>query len=96
MQRLIELRKENPTFCGGETEVIDTGNPGFLGYVRQHEGPRIVVLGSFTEPEQRIAANELRQHGLGYAFVDLVNGTTHSATDHLFLEPLGSIWLTGV
>jgi len=95
LRRLIERRKESPAFCGGETEIVDTGNPHVLGYVRQSQGQRILVLASFSEQEQRIAANDLRVHGLSYAFVDLVSGKQRAATEDLTLEPLGFVWLLG-
>jgi amylosucrase len=96
LRRLIERRKESPAFCGGDTEIVDTGNPHVLGYVRQSLGQRILVLASFSEQEQRIAANDLRVHGLSYAFVDLVSGRQSMATEDLTLEPLSFVWLQGL
>jgi amylosucrase len=90
---LIDLRKENPAFAGGETDFIDTGNPQVLGYVRQHEGQRVLVLASFIETEQRVPANELRLHGLGYTFTDLVSGERITCDGDLILEPYGFVWL---
>ncbi len=96
LRRLIELRKENPACGGGETEIIDTGNPHVFGYVRQHGGQRMVVLANFSEKEQRVAANELRLHGLGYRFTELVGGGEITAGVDLILEPLGFMWLRAV
>jgi glycosidase len=93
LQHLIGLRKENAACCGGETEFIDTGNPHVLGYVRRHGSQRMVVLASFSEREQTVAANELRLHGLGYSFVDLVGGRQIEAGADLVLEPLQFVWL---
>jgi amylosucrase len=93
LRHLIELRNEHPAFRGGETESIDTGNPHVFGYVRQYQGQRVVVLANFSEREQRVAANELRLHGLGYAFGDLVSGREVAAGADLVLEPLGVAWL---
>lgn len=93
LRRLIDLRKENPAFAGGETDVINTGNPHVFGYVRQHEGQRVLVLASFIETEQRIPANELRLHGLGYTFTDLVSGERVTCDGDLILEPYGFVWL---
>jgi amylosucrase len=61
--------------------------------VRQSEGWRVLVLASFSEREQRILANHLRVHGLGYTFRDLITGRKVSATEDLTLEPLGFVWL---
>ncbi len=93
LRRLIVLRKESPAFGGGETEIIDTGNPHVLGYVRRYEGERILILASFSEGAQRIAANDLRLHGLGYAFTDLVTGEQISSDEDLVLEPYRFVWL---
>ena len=93
LQHLIGLRKENRGCGGSETEFIDTGNPHVLGYVRRHGGQRMVVLANFSEREQAVAANELRLHGLGYSFVDLVSGRALDAGADLVLESLGFVWL---
>ena len=93
LQHLIGLRKENPACCGSETEFIDAGNPHVLGYVRQHQGQRAVVLASFSEREQTVAANELRLHGLSYAFTDLVTGEQITSDQDLILEPYQFVWL---
>jgi len=96
LRRLIELRKENPACGGGETEIVNAGNPHVFGYVRQHGGQRMVVFANFSEQAQRVAANELRLHGLGYRFADLVGGGEITASADLVLEPLGFMWLTAM
>jgi amylosucrase len=93
LRRLIALRKACAAMGQGETEIVDAGNPHVLCYIRQGEGQRILVLANFSEQEQRIAANELRLHGLGYNFCDLVSGQEISAVEELVLEPLGLVWL---
>jgi glycosidase len=93
LRRLIGLRKENPAFAGGETQIIDTGNPHVFGYVRYHGGQRVLVLASFTEQEQRIAANKLRLHGLSYAFIDLVISEQIKSDEDLILGPYRFVWL---
>jgi hypothetical protein len=94
LRHLIELRKEHPACGAGETEIIDTGNPHVLSYVRQHEGERMLVLANFSEAGQAVAANELRLHGLGYQFADLVSGREITAGEDLILEPLCCVWLS--
>jgi len=96
LRRLITLRKQHPVFGKGETEVIDTGNPHVFGYVRRFEGERVLVLASFSEAEQHIAANDLRIHGLSYAFTDLATGQQVSSDQDLVLEPYRFIWLKAV
>jgi amylosucrase len=55
-------------------EVVDIGNPHVFAYVRQGAGARVLALHNMTERERPIGANELRLHGLGYAWRDLVAG----------------------
>jgi amylosucrase len=98
---LIEIRKNTPTLAGGETEIIDTGNPHVFGYVRQQadgsgdegESGRVLVLANFIENEQRIKANELRLHGLSYTFTELVTGEQVVSDTDLILEPYSFVWL---
>jgi glycosidase len=100
LRRLIETRKNTPAFAGGETEIIDTGNAHVFGYVRQNtkslkdrKSGRVLVLASFIEREQKIAANELRLHGLGYGFTDLVTGEQITSDEDLTLGPYCFVWL---
>ena len=72
LRKLIELRKELPAFSGQEIQVIDTGSPHLLGYVRSHENQRVLVFANFTEGEQRLPANLLRLYGMSYQYHDLL------------------------
>ena len=101
LRRLTEMRKSSLAFSGGVTDIIDTGNLQVFGYVRQHAdqgsdkdgSDRILVLSNFSEDEQRIAANELRLHGLSYALTDLVTGDQITSNEDLVLEPYCFVWL---
>jgi glycosidase len=93
LRRLIVSRKETSAFAGGDTEIIDIGNPHILGYVRQHGAQRVLVLASFSEHTQQIPANELRLYGLGYSFKDLVTGEAITANTDLIMEPYRFVWL---
>jgi amylosucrase len=93
LMRLIDLRRECPAFGGGEMLVLDAGNPHVFGYLRQHGGERVLALANFSESEQRVSANTLRLHGLGYAFTDLVTGQAISLAADLVLEPYRFVWL---
>ena len=72
LRKLIELRKELPAFSGQEIQVIDTGSPHLLGYVRSHANQRVLVFANFTEGEQRLPANLLRLYGMSYKYIDLL------------------------
>jgi glycosidase len=108
LRRLIEVRQENPVLGRSETEIIETGNPHVFGFVRQStdhkekweqtQAPasRVLVLASFSEHEQKVDANRVRVHGLGYQFVDLVTGQEFSLGQDLVLPPYGFVWLKAV
>jgi amylosucrase len=81
LQQLIELRKGNPVFAGGQMEVIDTGSEHVLGFVRIRDVERCLVLANFSEQEQKIPANVLRLYGLSYNFKDLLSGESIALQD---------------
>lgn len=92
LRALIELRKRHPGFGGGATEVMSTGSEHVLGYIRQAEGQRILVLANFSEQEQPLSENVFRVYGLGYGFQDLLRGEPFAARD-LVLGPYESLFL---
>jgi amylosucrase len=67
------MRKAHPVFAGHETEIIDTGNPHVLGFLKVQAGDRVLALANFSEDGQVIPTNLLRLYGLGYQFVDLLS-----------------------
>ncbi len=93
LAHLIRLRKESPALAAGETDVLDTGNGHVFGYVRHHEGQRVLALANFSEREQRVAANALRLYGLDDAVTDLVSGERITPRDDLALAPYRLVWL---
>jgi glycosidase len=81
LRQLIDMRLATPAFGGQEMQVIDTGNPHVLGYVRNHASQRAIVLANFSERDQKISGNILRVYGLGYSFTDLISGEVLQAQD---------------
>jgi glycosidase len=73
LQSLIKLRKSEEVFSGHETEIIDCSNPHVFGFLRIHQGERVLVLANFSENMQKIPANYLRMYDLGYHFIDLLS-----------------------
>ncbi len=96
LQRLIVVRKGTATFAGGEMSVVDTNNPHVFGYVRKNDHGRILALANFSEREQRVAANAVRNHGLSYSFRDLVSGDIIALGEDLTLGPYQFVWLTAI
>ena len=92
LRQLIRVHKEEAAFAGNDMQVMNVGNDHVLGYVRQHEGKRVLVLANFSEQAQTLSGNLLRLYGLSYTFTDLVTGQTIAAGD-LELRPLGFMCL---
>ncbi|MCA9145333.1 MAG: alpha-glucosidase C-terminal domain-containing protein [Planctomycetaceae bacterium] len=95
-QRMIQLRKELPALANLQMELIATDNPHVLGYVRMHEGNRLLVLANFSDEPQTVAGNRLRTAGLGRFFQDRISGTTLTTSVDVSLEPYGFMWLERV
>ena len=95
LQRLVRLRKQTIAFTGGQLQVMNTGNPHVLGYVRTSNHNSVLVFANFTEGEQVINANLLRLYGLSYQFADLISGDIHQQED-LVLPPYGFAPLAGI
>jgi amylosucrase len=92
LQRLIQLRLRNPVFAGQAMQVINTGNPHVLGYVRLHDHQRALVFANFSEEEQPLPGNLLRLYGLGYQLTDMLTRKAIAVQDFT-LDPLGFICL---
>jgi amylosucrase len=92
LQRLIRLRQHTPAFTGGQLQVMNTGNPHVLGYVRTHQHDSVLVFANFSESEQTVSANQLRLYGLSYQFVDLISAEAFPLQD-LVLPSFGFVCL---
>jgi amylosucrase len=95
-QRMIQLRKELPALADLQMELVATDNPHVLGYVRMHEGNRLLVLANFSEEPQAVAGNRLRTAGLGRFFQDRISGTTIATSTDIELDTYGFLWLERV
>ncbi len=102
LQRRIRLRAAEPALAGNALEPAATGNPHVIGYVRRGRmeeersdaAPnRLLVLGNFSEREQRIAGDVLRRYGTGYEFEDVLSGKVLRAEAAVSLRPYQSVWL---
>jgi amylosucrase len=56
---LIELRKGNEAFSGGELEIIRPENDHVLGFIRSCGAERALIFANFSEAPQTIAAQAL-------------------------------------
>ncbi|HNK64040.1 MAG TPA: alpha-amylase family glycosyl hydrolase [Anaerolineales bacterium] len=84
---LIDLRKQNTVFAGGDLEVVPTENDHILGFMRTHAGKRAMVFANFSESPQTLPARIIEQ----YAVTGLkkLHGRSHiSIKNVLTVEPL--------
>ena len=92
-QRMIQLRKELPALADQKMELVATDNPHVLGYIRSHDGNRLLVLANFSDQPQSVAGNRLRTAGLGRFFQDRIGNATVATSTDVALEPYGFLWL---
>ncbi|MFZ5820987.1 MAG: alpha-amylase family protein [Chloroflexota bacterium] len=64
LQALVQLRKSQPVFSGGDLDLIQTENEHALGYARLYAGQRAVVFANFSEVEQVIPSKVIEQNNL--------------------------------
>lgn len=93
IQRMIGLRKTRPAMAGIGIELIPTDHRSLLGFVRQNEGDRLVVVANVSDSPQQLSENRLRIAGLGNYFFDLLSETTINADHPIQLEPYRILWL---
>ncbi len=74
-------------------ELLGTDNEHVLGFVRIHEGHRLIALANFTETAQTIDGNKLRMRGLGRFFEDVITGNTISTATTLTMDAYQYMWL---
>ena len=84
---MIELRKSNDVFTGGDLEVIPTDNEHVLGFMRTRAGKRAVVFANFSENTQTIPPRIIEQYSI--TGLKKLHGRNHvSPKKSLELEPL--------
>jgi len=93
IKQMISLRKDSPALYGMDMELIQMPNPHVLGYMRKHEGHRLIVLANFCDSTATLAGNRIRTAGLGRLFIDLLTGREFTTGDAIELEAYQSVWL---
>ncbi len=93
ISKLIELRKSLPALSGSQMELMATGNPHVLGYIRSDTANRLIALANFSDVEQQISGNALRTAGLGRFFKDHILGQTIATSEQVSLGPYQIAWL---
>jgi len=96
LQQLILHRKTQSALAGLQMELVPTESQAILGYLRQNEGNRLIVLANFSEATHEVSANRLRTAGLGRFFEDLITGQTIGTSVPVTLAPYQYMWLKRV
>ena len=96
LQQMIAVRKSLPALAGQNMELVSTGNPHVLSFVRFHDSHRMIVAANFSEQPQLIPGNSIRTAGLGRFFTDGLTDRTHATSEDIELEPYQILWLCRV
>ncbi len=93
LQKMIALRKSTPAFYGAQMDLFDPHNEHVLGFVRSHDGSRVVVIANFDETKCVLSGNHLRTAGLGRFFKDAITSRELPTSEDLHLGPYEILWL---
>lgn len=96
LRQLIAIRKAQPALAGMAMELVPTDASAVLGYLRQFEGNRMIVLANFSENSHEVSENRLRTAGLGRFFNDLITDETVGTSKPITLQPYQFMWLKRV
>lgn len=94
LQKLISVRKSLHALAGQEMELVQTGNPHLLSFVRMYDSHRLIVLANFSEHPQAVDGNRLRTVGLGRFFDDAITGREFATSEAIELAAYEVLWLS--
>jgi len=92
LRRMIALRKHLPVLRGGHLTAFWTHNPAVLGYLRQDDEKRLLVLGNFSDVTQTVGAAVLST--LPANVVDLIGNSAFDTRQSITLAPYQMLWLS--
>ncbi len=90
---MVHLRKRLPAFRNGQMELFDTGNSHVLGYIREHETQRLVIVNNFSEFEQPLPRAQLHAVTASNRLLDRISGVSMARGSGLQLAPYQFMWL---
>lgn len=93
IKQMISLRQASPALYGMDMELIQLPSPHVLGYIRKHEGHRLIVLANFCDSPVTLDGNRIRMVGLGRVFTDLLTGGEYATGETVELDAYQSVWL---
>ena len=91
--RLINLRKTLPALQNGGMEVINTGNPHLFGYIRAFNHQRLLIVNNFSEQQQLMDVEHLRNCGVTKDVVNLLKDEILSFGNDMLLHDHQAVWL---
>lgn len=96
LQHMIAVRSALPALAGQQMDLVNTGNPHVLCFVRSSNAHRLIVVANFCEHPQSLSGNTLRTAGLGRFFEDALTGQTYGTSRDLHVDPYQILWLKRV
>lgn len=95
IRTILQRRRAIAALHGGyPTDILDSGNPGILAFVRRAPAGSVLCLFNFTENWQQLPGHWLRYHG-AMDMRDLLSETTVTLHDDaLSLPPYGRVWMS--
>ena len=87
LQKLIQLRKANPIFSGGELDILSTRNDHVLGFIRRKENQQAIILANFSESPQPIHSHIFDGHNIRLR-EKLHGASIYSEGQELVIDPL--------
>ena len=96
LQKLIAVRKSLTALGGQAMDLVATGNPHLLSYVRYQESCRLIAVANFSEKNQTFEGNRLRTVGMGRFFEDALSGREFATSDQIPLAAYEVLWLVRI
>lgn len=93
MVKLINLRKTLPALQNGGMEVINTGNPHLFGYIRAFNHQRLLIVNNFSEQQQLMDVEHLRNCDVTGDVVNLLKDEILSLGNDMLLHDHQAVWL---
>jgi amylosucrase len=91
--RLIDVRRGVPQFhAATPLDIIDSGDPGVLAFIRRHPTGALTAIYNFTEGHRSVAATIASGTTSGL-LVDLLDGSNVRVDRPIEVPPLGVRWL---
>ncbi|TWU41165.1 Amylosucrase [Novipirellula aureliae] len=93
LQKLIAVRKNMHAFAGQQMELVNTGNPHLLSFIRIVDSHRLIVMANFDDSPQSFDGNRLRTVGLGRFFKDALTDKQYGTSEPIELGAYQFLWL---